>query len=187
MHLGFRMCQDQVGDSCFSFLSKLLSRFSTSSSSPNQFYCLPTVSSDYYSQCQPGAAPAPTTTTTSAATAPSTLITSPSPAASQPSGSSTGGASPTTTSTPSNTGPGKTLQSGYYWIRAVAAPNFHKYVQTNPLYSTGPALLGDYTTAGKSVSQPSSQLVILYHEYLLSISIQYLLSSISLHLLLLQK
>lgn len=32
---------------------------------------------------------------------------------------------------------------------AVAAPNFHKYMQTKPLYATGAALLGDYTTAGQ--------------------------------------
>lgn len=53
------------------------------------------------------------------------------------------------TGTPAGTGPGKTLQSGYYWIRAVAAPNYHKYMQTKPLYATGSALLGDYTTAGQ--------------------------------------
>jgi hypothetical protein len=53
------------------------------------------------------------------------------------------------TSTPAGSGPGKTLQSGYYWVRAVAAPNFHKYIQTKPLYSSGDALLGDYTTAGQ--------------------------------------
>lgn len=56
---------------------------------------------------------------------------------------------PVATSTPTATGPGKTLQTGYYWIRGVAAPNYHKYMQTKPLYSTGPALLGDYTTAGQ--------------------------------------
>lgn len=53
------------------------------------------------------------------------------------------------TGTPQGTGPGKTLQSGYYWVRAVTSPNFHKYVQSKPLYSTGPAILGDYTTAGQ--------------------------------------
>lgn len=80
----------------------------------------------YYSQCQPGAVPVdpvpetPTTTESLAATG-----------------------------TPAGTGPGKTLQSGYYWIRAVAAPNYHKYMQTKPLYATGVALLGDYTTAGQ--------------------------------------
>jgi hypothetical protein len=56
---------------------------------------------------------------------------------------------PPSSGTPAGSGPGTTLQSGYYWIRAVAAPNFHKYMQTSPLYSTGSALLGDYKTAGQ--------------------------------------
>ncbi|KAF2497996.1 hypothetical protein BU16DRAFT_525568 [Lophium mytilinum] len=49
----------------------------------------------------------------------------------------------------SGTGPGTTLQSGYYWIRAVEAPNFHKYLQSDPLYSASQAVMGDYTTAGQ--------------------------------------
>jgi hypothetical protein len=89
--------------------------------------------SDYYSQCQPGAAPANPAPTDSTPTDPTTT-TSP---------------STTPTDAPSATGPGTTLQSGYYWIRAVAAPNFHKYMQTSPLYSPGDALLGSYTTAGQ--------------------------------------
>ncbi|CAN9365312.1 unnamed protein product [Alternaria alternata] len=120
------------------------------------------VVSDYYSQCQPGAAPAPT-----AEPQPDpvpeptpTTFTTVSPGA------------PTVSSTPSGSGPGKTLQSGYYWIRAVAAPNFHKYFQTKPLYSTGSALLGDYTTAGQFqvvdgqlvelVSAPGEPVKLLY-------------------------
>ncbi|KAH7392695.1 hypothetical protein BKA66DRAFT_568016 [Pyrenochaeta sp. MPI-SDFR-AT-0127] len=115
---------------------------------------------DYYSQCQPGAAPAPEPT-------PQPQPTS----APQSSGVVTSG-TPTTTNAPAGTGPGKTLQSGYYWIRGVAAPNFHKYIQTNPLYSTGPALLGDYTTAGQLqvvdgqlvqlVSAPGEPVKLLY-------------------------
>ncbi|KAK6082684.1 hypothetical protein SCUP234_00391 [Seiridium cupressi] len=46
-------------------------------------------------------------------------------------------------------GPGTTLQSGWYWIRAVVAPNFHKYLQTNPAYKPGVAILESYTTAGQ--------------------------------------
>ena len=46
-------------------------------------------------------------------------------------------------------GPGTTLQSGYLWIRAVEAPNFHKYLQTKPEYSPGTAILDSYTTAGQ--------------------------------------
>ncbi|KAF1851898.1 carbohydrate-binding module family 1 protein [Cucurbitaria berberidis CBS 394.84] len=93
------------------------------------------VINDYYSQCQPGAAPTPKPQPQP----------EPQPA---PTEATTGG-TPTVTSAPAGTGPGKTLQSGYYWIRAVTAPNFHKYIQTKPLYATGPALLGDYTTAGQ--------------------------------------
>lgn len=46
-------------------------------------------------------------------------------------------------------GPGTTLQSGWYWIRAVAAPNFHKYLQTKPANAPGTALLETYKTAGQ--------------------------------------
>lgn len=57
---------------------------------------------------------------------------------------------PTTSGGVSATGgPGTTLQSGYYWIRAVAAPNFHKYLQTKPQYVPGTAILDIYTTAGQ--------------------------------------
>ncbi|KAH8204886.1 hypothetical protein TruAng_000925 [Truncatella angustata] len=46
-------------------------------------------------------------------------------------------------------GPGTTLQSGWYWIRAVVAPNFHKYLQTTPTNKPGTAVLESYTTAGQ--------------------------------------
>ncbi|KUJ16949.1 uncharacterized protein LY89DRAFT_68160 [Mollisia scopiformis] len=49
----------------------------------------------------------------------------------------------------SASGPGTTLQSGYLWIRAVESPNFHKYLQSRPLYSPGQAILDTYTTAGQ--------------------------------------
>lgn len=94
------------------------------------------MTSDYYSQCQPGAAPA------NPQPVPTTIMTT--TASAQPSATA-----PPSSGTPAGTGPGTTLQTGYYWIRAVAAPNFHKYMQTSPLYSTGSALLGDYTTAGQ--------------------------------------
>ena len=90
-----------------------------------------------YSQCQPGAA----VVTTTAASA--TLVTT---TAAAPTGT---GSTPTTGRGTTGTGPGTTLQSGYYWIRAVESPNFHKYLQSNLLYSTGPAVMGDYTTAGQ--------------------------------------
>ncbi|KAK8080307.1 hypothetical protein PG997_008125 [Apiospora hydei] len=46
-------------------------------------------------------------------------------------------------------GPGTTLQKGWYWVRAVAAPNYHKYLQTKPAVAAGTALLESYTTAGQ--------------------------------------
>ncbi|KAK8105572.1 uncharacterized protein PG998_003951 [Apiospora kogelbergensis] len=46
-------------------------------------------------------------------------------------------------------GPGTTLQKGWYWIRAVAAPNYHKYLQTKPAVAAGTAMLESYTSAGQ--------------------------------------
>lgn len=97
----------------------------------------------YYSQCQPGSAsPAPGTTLTTS-TRPASPTTSP---------TKTTPSTPSTTLpgfSPSSTGPGTTLQANYYWIRAVESPNFHKYLQTHPEYTTGTAILDDYTTAGQ--------------------------------------
>ncbi|CAK7236248.1 hypothetical protein SBRCBS47491_009573 [Sporothrix bragantina] len=42
-----------------------------------------------------------------------------------------------------------TLASGQLWIRAVEAPNFHKYLQTKPANTAGVAILDSYTTAGQ--------------------------------------
>ncbi|OCK85702.1 hypothetical protein K432DRAFT_399969 [Lepidopterella palustris CBS 459.81] len=61
----------------------------------------------------------------------------------------TSSATATTGSGNSGIGPGATLQRGYYWIRAIESPNFHKYLKPSPLYSPGPAVMGDLTTAGK--------------------------------------
>ena len=79
---------------------------------------------------------------------------------------------PTATGKPAGSGPGTILQTGYLWIRAVAAPNFHKYLQSKPLYATGPALMNDYTTAGQFqvvdgqlvqlVSAPGEPVKLLY-------------------------
>lgn len=60
-----------------------------------------------------------------------------------------GGATTTITGGGSTAFPGSTLQSGYYWIRAVASPNFHKYLQTSPEYVPGTAILDSYTKAGQ--------------------------------------
>lgn len=43
----------------------------------------------------------------------------------------------------------KELQPGAYWIRAVAPPNYHKYLQTIPANVPGTALLESHTTAGQ--------------------------------------
>ncbi|ORY64826.1 uncharacterized protein BCR38DRAFT_457147 [Pseudomassariella vexata] len=58
-------------------------------------------------------------------------------------------AHPTTPIEVRQSGPGTSLQSGWYWIRAVASPNFHKYLQTEPQNAAGTAILESYTTAGQ--------------------------------------
>ncbi|KAI0813644.1 hypothetical protein GGR55DRAFT_540502 [Xylaria sp. FL0064] len=45
--------------------------------------------------------------------------------------------------------PGTTLQPGWYWIRAVVQPNYHKYLQTKPANAPGTAILESYRTAGQ--------------------------------------
>ncbi|TGO84357.1 hypothetical protein BPOR_0514g00050 [Botrytis porri] len=94
----------------------------------------------YYSQCLPGTASSSTTI----ATTPTTIT----------SGTPTTTRSITTTiSTTTATGvasyPGATLQSGYYWIRAVESPKFHSYLQASPTAKPGTALLADRSTAGQ--------------------------------------
>ncbi|KAK4154504.1 hypothetical protein C8A00DRAFT_14383 [Chaetomidium leptoderma] len=42
-----------------------------------------------------------------------------------------------------------TLQNGAYWIRAVVAPNYHKYLQTIPANVAGKAVIQSHTTAGQ--------------------------------------
>ena len=98
---------------------------------------------DYYSQCQPGTASTTFHTSTSSASEPATTN-SPTTTTTRPASTTIPGGS-----NPSGLGPGITLQSGYYWIRSVESPNFHEYLQTNPKYTTGLAIMGDYTTAGQ--------------------------------------
>jgi hypothetical protein len=87
-----------------------------------------------YSQCIPGS-PASSSTTTKTTAAPTGTVT--------PTTTTKGSA---TTTLAGGSGPGATLQSGYYWIRAVEAPNFHKYLQTSPQYTTGTAIMaGKYS------------------------------------------
>ncbi|GAB1218223.1 hypothetical protein ATERTT37_007476 [Aspergillus terreus] len=42
-----------------------------------------------------------------------------------------------------------TLASGWYWIRAVETPNYHKYLQAKPTATPGPAYLDDGANAGQ--------------------------------------
>lgn len=56
-----------------------------------------------------------------------------------------GVATPQTAQAPTPT----TLVKGQYWIRAVASPNYHKYLQTNPANEPGVAILGSSKTAGQ--------------------------------------
>ncbi|KAK3494106.1 uncharacterized protein B0T23DRAFT_313909 [Neurospora hispaniola] len=95
------------------------------------------------------------TTTSSSSSAPiaTTLKTSestvPTSVSSTTLESSTG--APSATTVPSNPNP-TVLESGWYWIRAVAAPNFHKYLQggaSSAGSSNQTALLEDHTTAGQ--------------------------------------
>jgi hypothetical protein len=51
-----------------------------------------------------------------------------------------------------------TLVKGQYWIRAVASPNYHKYLQTKPANTPSVAILGSSKTAGQ-FSIVSGQLV----------------------------
>ncbi|APA06164.1 hypothetical protein sscle_01g009340 [Sclerotinia sclerotiorum 1980 UF-70] len=96
-----------------------------------------TYSNSYYSQCLPGTASSSTGIATSGTAT---------------SGTASSG-TPTTTVPATTTGaasyPGVTLQSGYYWIRAVESPNFHSYLQASPTGKPGRALLADRSTAGQ--------------------------------------
>lgn len=141
-----------------------------------------TYSNPYYSQCLPGSSSttkAPTTTTTTTTTTtkpPTTIVTStttttttrptstfvPTTTTTAPTTTTTTTtAKPSTTTTPptGGSGPGNVLQPNWLWIRAVEAPNFHKYLQTSPTYSTGTALMADYTTAGQFQITAAGQLV----------------------------
>ncbi|KAI0430126.1 carbohydrate-binding module family 1 protein [Xylaria sp. FL1042] len=100
-----------------------------------------TVLNDYYSQCIPGTAT--TSSVTSTATRASTTT-----------GASTTLSTVTTTTTGAGSGTyPTTLQSGYYWIRAVESPNFHSYLQAaptaTPFPGPGDAFLQSNTNAGQ--------------------------------------
>ncbi|TFK75619.1 carbohydrate-binding module family 1 protein [Pluteus cervinus] len=85
-----------------------------------------TVVNDWYYQCLPGG---PSTTPSS------------------PPGNPGGGT--TTTRTTTASGGSATLVPGYSFIRAVEAPNFHKYLQSEVLTKAGDAVLGEPTNAAQ--------------------------------------
>ncbi|KAI1109126.1 carbohydrate-binding module family 1 protein [Nemania sp. NC0429] len=95
---------------------------------------------DYYSQCVPG-----TATTTSTTTRTTTR------------GTTTGVSTTLTTATATTTGgPGTyptTLQSGYYWVRAVASPNFHSYLQAAPTATPSPGPGDAYLRSSQKAGQ----------------------------------
>lgn len=99
----------------------------------------------YYSQCLPGAATTTAPTTTASTTSASSTTTT-SKITTTPGSTTT---SSGTTPTASGTAPGSTLLSNWLWIRAVEAPNFHKYLQSEVLRTATTAVLNDYTTAGQ--------------------------------------
>lgn len=49
----------------------------------------------------------------------------------------------------SGTNPGPTLVSGWYYVRGVAEPNFHSYLQSQPTGLPSTAFLDDATQAGQ--------------------------------------
>jgi hypothetical protein len=90
----------------------------------------------WYSQCIPGTAAGTTTT------AP--------PSTTQSRTSATGGSGGVSaTQTGGGTNPGPTLVAGWYWIRAVAPPNYHSYLQAQPTGVAGDAYLSAATRAGQ--------------------------------------
>ncbi|KAK5655799.1 hypothetical protein OQA88_5337 [Cercophora sp. LCS_1] len=104
---------------------------------------------DWYSQCIPGTATTssssirPTTTSTPSSTSsttvsptiilptPTTLVTVTQPL------TTTGGATPTT------------LENGWFWIRAVATPNYRSYLQAQPTGVPPAAIIASNTGAGQ--------------------------------------
>ncbi|KAI1363286.1 carbohydrate-binding module family 1 protein [Xylaria arbuscula] len=105
---------------------------------------------DYYSQCVPGTATtsvSSTTTTTVAGTTANTSTTL-----------STVTTTGVTTTTATTTGAGSgtyptTLESGYYWVRAVASPNYHSYLQAAPTATPSPGPGDAYLLSSANAGQ----------------------------------
>ncbi|TDL25215.1 hypothetical protein BD410DRAFT_785086 [Rickenella mellea] len=130
--------------------------------------CIPgwtcVLSNYWYSQCLQGG---PSTTTTSSTpvtitpsskssstTAKPTTPTTIKPTTTKPSTTSVPPTSAPPTSAPptgtASAGPlGPTLLPGNLWVRAVEAPNFHKYLQSSVSGTASSAVFGDYTTAAQ--------------------------------------
>lgn len=92
---------------------------------------------DYYFQCLLGSSSPSSTVATTTVTAITTTKTSTVPTTTKASTTVTGGGTV-----------GPTLLPNYLWIRAVAAPNFHKYLQSYVPSTATDAVLGDASTAG---------------------------------------
>ncbi|KAK3313662.1 hypothetical protein B0H66DRAFT_357758 [Apodospora peruviana] len=116
------------------------------------YYCM--TYNPYYAQCIPGTATTTTITTTTTA-ARTSSSSSPSPittttTTSPPATLSTRTSSTTTTPTaPGGVTVPSTLVSGWYWIRAVAPPNYHLYLQSSPSLSPGTPLITSGSSAGQ--------------------------------------
>ncbi|CAE6413720.1 hypothetical protein RSOLAG22IIIB_03429 [Rhizoctonia solani] len=89
---------------------------------------------DYYFQCLPGSGSPSSTVTTATATTRTSAV----PTTTKASATVTGGGTV-----------GPTLLPNYLWIRAVAAPNFHKYLQSYVPGTATDAVLADASTAGQ--------------------------------------
>lgn len=100
---------------------------------------------DYYSQCVPGTA---TTTSVSSPTRTTAVGTTTGPSTTL----STVTTATTTTGGSAGTYP-TTLQSGYYWVRAVASPNFHSYLQAAPTATPSPGPGDAYLRSSQNAGQ----------------------------------
>ncbi|KAI0547013.1 carbohydrate-binding module family 1 protein [Xylaria curta] len=102
------------------------------------------VLNDYYSQCVPGTATTSSTSFTTRTTAASTTTRA----------STTRSTVTTTTTVGSGSGAyPTTLQSGYYWVRAVASPNFHSYLQAAPTATPSPGPGDAYLRSAQNAGQ----------------------------------
>ncbi|OHE96527.1 hypothetical protein CORC01_08125 [Colletotrichum orchidophilum] len=102
----------------------------------------------YYSQCIPGSNILTTTSVRSASTSTAPIAT----ATSTRTTSRATTTLVTVTTTAAGNGGGSvptTLVSGWSWIRAVASPNFHSYLQAKPTGTPSKAYLDSPTSAGQ--------------------------------------